>query len=82
MHLLAPDGQLVTQHDGFDVVVDDLAPGDVVVQLHTLELPPDLPGAAYQLAMGAYTREDLKRIPLSTGTDHVILEPWQLILSP
>jgi hypothetical protein len=82
VHLLTPDGQLVTQHDGFDVVVDDLAPGDVVVQLHTLELPPDLPGAVYQLAVGAYTREDLKRIPLSTGTDHVILEPWQLILSP
>jgi 4-amino-4-deoxy-L-arabinose transferase-like glycosyltransferase len=79
VHLLSPDGQLVAQHDGFDVVVDELAGSDVVVQLHKLELPPDLPDATYQLEVGAYTREDLTRIPLSTGSDHVYLEPWQLV---
>jgi 4-amino-4-deoxy-L-arabinose transferase-like glycosyltransferase len=79
VHLLAADDQLVTQYDGFDVVVDDLATGDVVVQLHTLELPPYMPDGLYRLAVGAYTREDLERIPLSTGSDHVVLEPWQLV---
>jgi hypothetical protein len=77
VHLLGPDGQVVTQYDGFDVIVEDLEPGDVVVQLHTLSLPPDLPDAEYRFALGAYTREDLQRIPLNTGTDHVILEAWQ-----
>jgi hypothetical protein len=82
VHLLSPDGQVVSQYDGFDVVTSDLAPGDIVAQLHTLELPPDLPGAAYGLALGAYVRENLARIPLNTGTDHVYLEPWHSVQGP
>lgn len=77
LHLLDPNGQVVAQYDGFDVVVDDLAPGDTVVQLHTLELPNDLPNAVYSFEIGAYTREDLERMPLSVGADHLWLQSWQ-----
>jgi hypothetical protein len=77
LHLLDPNGQVVAQYDGFDVVVDDLAPGDTVVQLHALELPNDLPNTVYRFEIGAYTREDLKRIPLSVGADHLWLQSWQ-----
>jgi hypothetical protein len=77
LHLLDPDGQVVAQYDGFDAVAEDLAPGDTVVQLHPLELPNSLPGAAYRLEVGAYTRDDLKRIPLSSGTDYLYLQAWQ-----
>jgi hypothetical protein len=77
VHLLGPEGQVVTQYDGFDVVIEDLEPGDVVVQLHTLPLPLDLPDREYRFALGAYTRADMQRMPLSTGTDHVYLGAWQ-----
>lgn len=77
LHLLHPDGHLVAQYDGFDVIVADLVPGDIVVQLHTLALPGDLSEDAYGLAVGAYTREDLKRIPLNVGTDHLYLQTWR-----
>jgi 4-amino-4-deoxy-L-arabinose transferase-like glycosyltransferase len=77
VHLLSGDGQIVAQYDGFDVVRADLAPGDTVVQMHTLPLPDDLGAGEYRLELGAYTRDDLQRIPLSTGTDHLDLGPWQ-----
>ncbi len=77
LHLLNPEQKVVTQFDGFDVVSDDLAAGDTVVQLHMLRLPADLPLDVYRFEMGAYTREDLKRLPLNVGTDHVWLQVWQ-----
>jgi 4-amino-4-deoxy-L-arabinose transferase-like glycosyltransferase len=76
VHLLDPNGQVIAQYDGFDVVVDDLAPNDTVVQLHTLQLPNDLPDAEYRFELGAYTRDDSKRIPLSVGADHLWLQSW------
>ena len=77
VHLLDPTGHVIAQYDGFDVVVDDLAPDDTVVQLHTLQLPTDLPNAEYRFELGAYTREDLKRMPLSVGADHLLLQSWR-----
>jgi hypothetical protein len=82
VHLTAPDGSLVAQHDGFDAVLDDLAPGDTVVQMHFLHLPADLAAVAYRFKLGAYTRDDLQRIPFSTGTDHLDLGLWQPMNSP
>jgi hypothetical protein len=77
LHLLNSEPKVVAQYDGFDVVVDDLVAGDIVVQLHTLNLPADLPLGAYRFEMGAYTRDDLKRLPLNVGTDAVWLQAWQ-----
>jgi hypothetical protein len=82
VHLLSEDGQMIAQYDGFDVVLADLAPGDTVVQMHTLQLPTDLETRVYRLKLGAYTRDDLQRIPLSTGTDHTDLGLWQPVHSP
>jgi len=79
LHLLDRDGNLVAQFDGFDVVFDDLAPGDVVAQLHTLGLPPDLPDDEYRLQIGGYRREDLERLPLSVdAADNLLwLRTWR-----
>jgi hypothetical protein len=80
LHLLGQDKQLVAQYDGFDVMVEELAPGDIVVQLHALQLPPDLPPAEYRFQMGAYERDSLQRFPLSVDTaDRIVwLQPWRL----
>ncbi|HEX7594322.1 MAG TPA: hypothetical protein VF429_09145 [Anaerolineae bacterium] len=77
VHLIDSQQHVVAQFDGFEAIVDELAPGDTVVQLHTLSLPANLPSAPYRFELGAYTRDDLKRLPLSSGTDHVWLQSWQ-----
>ncbi len=77
VHLIDSQQHVVAQFDGFEAIVNDLAPGDTVVQLHTLSLPANLPSAPYRFELGAYTRDDLKRLPLSSGTDHVWLQSWQ-----
>jgi len=77
VHLLNSDQKVIAQFDGFEAVIHDLAPGDVVVQLHALTLPSDLAPGVYRFELGAYARDDLKRLPLNVGTDHVWLETWQ-----
>ncbi len=76
LHLLDTTNKVVAQYDGFDVVRDDLKPGDTIVQLHALKLPFDLSNQDYRFELGAYAREDLQRLPLNTGSDHVLLQTW------
>ena len=78
VHLLDSTTQVVAQFDGFEVVADDLSAGDVVVQLHKLNLPDTLASAVYRLELGAYTHTDLKRLPLNVGTDYVWLQEWRV----
>jgi 4-amino-4-deoxy-L-arabinose transferase-like glycosyltransferase len=74
VHLVDAQNQVVTQFDGFAALVDRLAPGDIVVQLHTLALPATLARGNYRLELGAYTRDDLQRLPLNIDADHVWLQ--------
>ena len=77
LHLIDAEGKIAAQYDGLDVVFDDLAPGDTVVQLHALKLPYVPSGLPYRFEMGAYTRDNLERIPLNISTDRVWLQSWQ-----
>lgn len=65
VHLLAPDGSILAQHDGFDVAVAGWYPNDIVVQLHTLTVPPVVPDATNRLAVGMYRTDTQMRYPLS-----------------
>ncbi|MEE8389605.1 MAG: hypothetical protein V3S14_02265, partial [Anaerolineae bacterium] len=38
--------------------------GDVIVQRHALEIPPDVATGAYWVQTGAYTLIDLQRLPV------------------
>jgi hypothetical protein len=71
---LANSQQIVSQFDGWGAINDELESGDIVVQLHRLPLPDDLPVAKYRLELGTYTRNDLQRLAWDTGTDYVWLE--------
>jgi 4-amino-4-deoxy-L-arabinose transferase-like glycosyltransferase len=74
LHLVDAQQRVVAQFDGFEAIVDKLAPGDIVVQLHTLSLPGNLTPGAYRFELGVYKRDDLKRLPLSIGTDYAWLQ--------
>jgi hypothetical protein len=64
VHLLDPEGQLRGQHDGLDVDLGSLQPGDVIAQLHLLSIPPDAPAGDYRLQVGMYNRADQVRLPV------------------
>jgi hypothetical protein len=67
VHLLDGDGNLVAQHDGFDVWATSLRRGDIVAQLCAEPLDADVPPGPYRLQVGAYTRADRNRLPVLIG---------------
>ncbi len=70
VHLLAADGSIVAQHDGFDVTAAALYPNDIVVQIHTLSVPASLPEGTGWLALGMYRTDTGMRLTVSIpGTD-------------
>jgi hypothetical protein len=77
LHLTDRDRNIVAQYDGWGANIEYLTPGDVVVQLHALELSKNLSASEFRLSLGAYTREDSKRLPLNVGGDHLWLQTWQ-----
>jgi len=77
VHLLDAEKNILAQFDGLQVVVENLAPGDIIVQLHTLEIPDDLPPDTFRLVSGVYVREDQRRLLFSVGSDHILLETWR-----
>jgi hypothetical protein len=83
-HLLDGDSQVVAQQDRLDFPAWDWRPGDTFVQLHTLEIPPDLSAGRYDLEAGLYTRPDLRRLQVMVDGeargDRVLLRPVEVAL--
>jgi 4-amino-4-deoxy-L-arabinose transferase-like glycosyltransferase len=63
-HVLDGQGNIVAQQDRWMVTSQSLQIGDVVIQIHHLDLPNDLKLGNYQLAIGLYTQSDGKRLPI------------------
>jgi hypothetical protein len=63
-HLLNADGIPVTVGDGLGVAIDQWRPGDVIVQLHQIEAPPEIAPGTYWLQTGAYTLPDVQRLSI------------------
>lgn len=87
VHLLNPDGNLVTQHDGQPLhgylPTSGWSPGVVIPDHHRLLLPGELPSGRYYLIAGMYTLETLERLPVlsehAQGTgDSVMLDQLEL----
>ncbi len=60
-HLLAADGQKVTQRDGFGLPERHWRPGLMLVQWFEMEIPPEVPAGDYTLLTGMYRLSDLSR---------------------
>jgi 4-amino-4-deoxy-L-arabinose transferase-like glycosyltransferase len=67
VHLLDQNGSIVAQIDRESVLADTLQPGDVFMQLHQIDLPPDLPAGTYRLTAGLYASDTGQRLPLYEG---------------
>ena len=79
VHLLDSSGQIAAQTDRQSVLADTLQPGDVFMQLHSIDLPADLPPGSLRLSIGLYSSETGQRLPLYDGEtrrgDHLLLQP-------
>ena len=82
VHLLDSSGQLRGQADSppmagkYPTSVWDA--GEVIADLHTLSLAPDLPAGEYKIAIGLYDPETGQRVPIvdedsQVSGDHVII---------
>jgi len=54
VHVTRPDGSIFAQHDGLDVGVATLEPGDLFVQRHRIPLAADAAPGAVRVSLGAY----------------------------
>ncbi|MBC7250909.1 MAG: hypothetical protein H5T62_11555 [Anaerolineae bacterium] len=72
VHLYAPDGHLVAQHDGFPAnemrPTDSWHPGEIVTDNHGLLLPPDAP-TPLRVVVGLYDPATGERLPLADGEE-------------
>jgi hypothetical protein len=83
VHLLDREGNLIGQHDGFDVWTPVLRQGDVVAQLHPISLNTALPHpieeAGIVAQVGVYFRAGGNRLPVLVDgtpiTDRILLDP-------
>jgi len=63
-HLLNAEGVPVAVGDGLGVPLDQWRAGQIIIQRHTLALPPETPAGTYWIQTGAYTFPDLQRLPI------------------
>ena len=74
IHLLDEQGNLISQHDGFDAIPETLHQGDIVVQRHILPLTAPFP-ENYMLRTGLYLRDSGTRLSHADGlADSIILQ--------
>jgi len=82
-HLIAADGHAVAVGDGLGVPLEIWQEGDIIVQRHSLIVPPDAPPGMYWLHIGAYTLADLQRWVIHTDqgplADRILLEQLEVV---
>jgi len=76
LHILDANGALVSQHDGFDVWTPALKANDIVVQLHTMEIPPDAAPGSYRIQTGLYLRAQEERLPVLVNGEALSDRVW------
>jgi hypothetical protein len=81
VHVYAPDGQLVAQHDAMPVnelrPTSGWRPGEEIADRHGIPLPSDVP-AELQLAVGLYDPATGERVRLAGGEDRLVLGTIQV----
>jgi hypothetical protein len=61
---------------GGDRPTNEWLPGDLALDRRRLVLPDALPPGRYELIVGLYDQDDLRRLTLLNGRDHVLLRDW------
>jgi len=75
VHVLGPDGAIVAQQDRLDVPAAGWRAGDIIAQIHHIDLPPD--AAAQPIALGLYNPDTQQRLPVMVD-DHEV-DRWLIL---
>jgi 4-amino-4-deoxy-L-arabinose transferase-like glycosyltransferase len=82
VHVLNERNEIAAQWDGLTIDQHYVQAGDIIVQVHFIGLPLDLPEGAYTLQIGLYEYKTGSRIPIQIGgqaiTDRVLLQSVQI----
>jgi hypothetical protein len=79
VHALGPDGSIAAQQDRLDVPVYGWRSGDIIAQIHRIELPPDLENST--VTIGLYNPDTNTRLPVTFNgkiTDRVVVTQFDL----
>ena len=84
VHLLGPDGTLVSQHDAMPddggLPTSVWLEGEFVSDEHVLELPAEIPPGDYRLEVGLYAADTMARLPVLDDSGEVIAN--SIVLEP
>ncbi len=82
LHLIGPGGAPAVVGDGLGVPVESWQAGDIIIQRHSLTLPPEAPAGEYALYTGAYWLDTLERWPVvedgQAAGDQIPLSPLRV----
>jgi 4-amino-4-deoxy-L-arabinose transferase-like glycosyltransferase len=56
-HVLNPDGSILVQGDSLEAPSWSWQPGDLILQIHSIFIPPETPAGMYEVAIGIYDRQ-------------------------
>jgi hypothetical protein len=78
LHLIGPDGQIVSQSDGepahWQRPTTGWLPGEIIIDERTLFWPDTLPAAEYRLLAGLYDPATGRRLTTPEGADSVFIQ--------
>ena len=76
----------MAQADHLAITSHSLQPGDVFMQIHTLDVPDGIERGWYDLSVGIYSRDTQTRLPVYDGaspvSDRVFLRPLRVWRQP
>ena len=77
---------IMAQADHLAITSHSLQPGDVFMQIHTLDVPDGIERGWYDLSIGIYSRDTQTRLPVYDGaspvSDRVFLRPLRVWRQP
>jgi hypothetical protein len=72
-HVLNPDGTILVQGDSLDAPSWSWQPGDLILQIHSIYIPPETAAGEYQVAVGIYDRQSgLRPVVTEQATGAVV----------
>ncbi|HEX6385497.1 MAG TPA: glycosyltransferase family 39 protein [Anaerolineae bacterium] len=82
VHVLGPDDEIVFQADGWPggLPSHTWAAGQVIIDEHAIDVPPDVVAGEYRIAVGLYTAADGQRLPV--GDDEGTAYPDRRAILP
>ncbi len=67
IHLLDDENRVRASRDELNVSTASWRRGDVLIHVHILTLPPDMPSGAQRVELGVYSPLTMTRLPILTG---------------